>query len=151
MPTKAARAPRKTAASPKKRSDKKRVAIACQGGGSQTAFTAGVLRGLFEAGAHEEFDIVGISGTSGGAICATLAWVSLVQGDAQPWQRLYDFWDDNAAKSPTERAFNETLVHTMRLTNAGRIPSLSVSPSSPMMQMMFWSCPRMSGHSLFAM
>ncbi len=27
---------------------KPRVAIACQGGGSQTAFTAGVLKALFE-------------------------------------------------------------------------------------------------------
>jgi NTE family protein len=36
------------------------------------------------------------------------------------------------------------LVHTMRLTNAGRIPSLSVSPSSPMMQMMF----KASTHSM---
>lgn len=141
MPTSPSRTTRKipavkTQQGTPKSNGKKRVAIACQGGGSQTAFTAGVLRGLFEAGAHEEFDIVGISGTSGGAICATLAWVSLVQGDAQPWQRLYDFWHDNAAKSPVERAFNETLVRTMRLTNAGRIPSLSVSPSSPMMQMM---------------
>lgn len=95
-----------------------------------------MLRGLFEAGVHEEFDIVGISGTSGGAICATLAWAGLVRGEGQPWRRLYDFWEDNAAKSPQERAFNQTVVNTLRLTSAGRIPSLSVSPSSLVVQMM---------------
>ena len=47
-----------------------RVAIACQGGGSHTAFTAGVLKRLL--GAHElaGFEVVGLSGTSGGAVRA---------------------------------------------------------------------------------
>lgn len=42
------------------------VAIACQGGGSHTAFTAGVLRELL-ADRPPEYDIVAFSGTSGGA------------------------------------------------------------------------------------
>lgn len=49
----------------------KRVAIACQGGSSHTAFTAGVLQGILRAkmdGAN--FDIVALTGTSGGAIWA---------------------------------------------------------------------------------
>jgi NTE family protein len=55
----------------------RRVAIACQGGGSHTAFTAGALKKLLkEKGAegHEEYEIVALSGTSGGSICALLAW-----------------------------------------------------------------------------
>lgn len=40
-----------------------------QGGGSHTAFTAGVLDRLL-AEYDFEFDIVGLSGTSRGAICA---------------------------------------------------------------------------------
>ena len=32
-----------------------KVAIACQGGGSQTAFTAGVLKALVHAGAGKRF------------------------------------------------------------------------------------------------
>ena len=115
---------------------KRRIAIACQGGGSQTAFTAGALRGLFEGGLLDDFEVVSLSGTSGGAICATLAWIAIVRGDAQPWQRLYDFWHDNKAVSPAEQAFNRYVVDTMRMTNAGRIPSLSLSPSSPLIQMM---------------
>ena len=46
----------------------RRVAIACQGGGSHTAFTAGALKKLLkEKGTegHEEYEIVALSGTSG--------------------------------------------------------------------------------------
>src|ERR671926_234668 len=51
-------------------SDKKRVAIACQGGGSHAAFTAGVLKGLLRSEQLEEYEVVALSGTSGGAVCA---------------------------------------------------------------------------------
>jgi NTE family protein len=54
----------------------RRIAIACQGGGSHTAFTAGALKKLLEdkdAEGHE-FEIVALSGTSGGSTCALLAW-----------------------------------------------------------------------------
>jgi NTE family protein len=115
---------------------RRRIAIACQGGGSQTAFTAGALRGLFEANVHRDFDIVSLSGTSGGSICATLAWYSLIKGDREPWQRLYAFWRENAARSPNELAFNKYVVDSMRMTSAGRMPSLAFSPSTPMVKMM---------------
>src|SRR3954454_4534867 len=45
------------------------VAISCKGGGSHTAFTAGVLQHLL---AHDDHRIVAVSGTSGGANCALL-------------------------------------------------------------------------------
>src|SRR5215218_10137616 len=48
----------------------KRVAIACQGGGSHTAFTAGVLKGLLRSGLLQEHEVVALSGTSGGTVCA---------------------------------------------------------------------------------
>ena len=49
-----------------------RVAIACQGGGSHTAFTAGFLAHVL--GNWDEDDgLVGLSGTSGGALNATVA------------------------------------------------------------------------------
>ena len=44
-----------------------RVAIACQGGGSHTAFTAGVLGRLFRYDVLSKYRVVGLSGTSGGA------------------------------------------------------------------------------------
>ena len=63
----------------------RRVAIACQGGGSHTAFTAGVLSRLFDgperSGGLDGYEVVGLSGTSGGAVCALMAWTALRDGD----------------------------------------------------------------------
>jgi NTE family protein len=59
----------------------RRVAIACQGGGSHTAFTAGVLGRLLTAEELDGYQVVGLSGTSGGAVCAALAWSALLDGD----------------------------------------------------------------------
>ncbi len=84
-----------------------RVAIACQGGGSHTAFTAGVLKRLLEPERLEEYEVVGLSGTSGGAVCATLAWAALVDGDPARAGALLDgFWTDNSASAPAERLLN---------------------------------------------
>ena len=58
---------------------KNKIAIACQGGGSQTAFTAGVLKSLFQNDVHNKKQIVSLSGTSGGAVCATLSWYSMLK------------------------------------------------------------------------
>src|SRR4051812_49746986 len=57
------------------------VAIACQGGGSHTAFTGGVLQRLLADGQHR---IVALSGSSGGAVCALLAWYGLQTGGGAP-------------------------------------------------------------------
>jgi len=50
---------------------KRKVAIACQGGGSHAAFAAGVLSGLLSGEDGDRFDrdcrLVALSGTSGGA------------------------------------------------------------------------------------
>jgi NTE family protein len=89
------------------RPSRPRVAIACQGGGSHTAFTAGVLKRLLEPQRLEEYEVVGLSGTSGGAVCATLAWAALVDGDPARAGRLLDgFWTDNSASAPAERLLN---------------------------------------------
>ena len=57
------------------------MAIACQGGGSHTAFTAGVLKKLLRTEEMKGYEVVGLSGTSGGAVCALLAWHNLLRGD----------------------------------------------------------------------
>ena len=81
---------------------KPRVAIACQGGGSHTAFTAGVLKRLLPA-IGSTHDVVAISGTSGGAVCALLAWYALCEGDAPEAGRLLDdYWAENSATTPFE-------------------------------------------------
>lgn len=83
-----------------------RVAIACQGGGSHAAFTAGVLQGLFDPRHDGAFELIGLSGTSGGAMCAAIAWAALVgdgtdareSGGRHPRRiaaaRLEGFWQD---------------------------------------------------------
>jgi NTE family protein len=84
-----------------------RVAIACQGGGSHTAFTAGVLKRLFQPSELASYQVVALSGTSGGAVCALLAWSALLADDPASAGRLLDeFWADNSASAPHERLLN---------------------------------------------
>jgi NTE family protein len=103
-----------------------RVAIACQGGGSHTAFTAGVLGRLFTDEVLSRYRIVGLSGTSGGAICALLAWTALVRGEPTAAGRLLRrFWDDNAASSPAERVLNAWTLWAAELANFVATPAVS--------------------------
>ncbi|CAE6801899.1 patatin-like phospholipase family protein [Paraburkholderia haematera] len=115
---------------------KTKIAIACQGGGSQTAFTAGVLHALFEAGIQDDFDIVSLSGTSGGAVCAALVWYAMKKGEQPVWTRLLDFWKDNTVQSADEQFFNDWVVHWVRAINSGNWPSLQLSPASSTLQTM---------------
>ena len=108
----------------------KRVAIACQGGGSHTAFTAGVLKKLLgekHTRAHDDYEIVALSGTSGGSICALLAWYGLLMDDTSKAIELLDsFWKDNSANSPWDRLLNDWLLQTSRLfANFGGTPTIS--------------------------
>src|SRR6185436_595020 len=105
-------------------------------GGSQTAFTAGVLKGLFEEGVHERFHIGSLSGTSGGSICAALAWYALLKKDREPWRRIIDFWNENTAQSPAEQAFNKYVIDSLRSVSRGHAPQYAISPSSPLMTAM---------------
>jgi NTE family protein len=109
---------------------KTKIAIACQGGGSQTAFTAGALKALCEARIADEFEIVSMSGTSGGAVCAVLLWHALERGAHPPWQQLMDFWQDNSAQGWAETAFNKLVVESVRMINSGLLPTFQQSPSS---------------------
>lgn len=102
---------------------KRNVAIACQGGGSHTAFTAGVLRELF-AEFPPDYNIVGLSGTSGGAACATLAWYGHVHPEEDPGDLLEGFWDDLAASSPLHRISNNLVRWSIQLQRAG-VPCLT--------------------------
>ncbi len=102
----------------------RRVAIACQGGGSHTAFTGGALQRLLASGDHR---IVALSGTSGGAVCALLAWYGLLTGGAAEAARLLErFWRANAATTLSEKAANAWMVGLARLE--GRVSLPTVSP-----------------------
>ena len=104
------------------------VAIACQGGGSHTAFTAGVLAELFES-IPEDHELVGLSGTSGGAACAAIAWYGHLHPDEAPRDLLTDFWAEIAATSPAHRVANDALRWAIQMQRAG-VPVPDVSPSN---------------------
>lgn len=116
---------------------KPKIAIACQGGGSQTAFTAGVLKALFENKVQDYFNIVSLTGTSGGCICALLIWYALKKGDPIVWKRTIDFWEDNTAQTYPERFFNDSVIKYLEWVSKGLIPQYALSPSSPMSKIGF--------------
>lgn len=104
-----------------------RVAIACQGGGSHTAFTAGVLKGLLPE-LEPGFELVGLSGTSGGALSAFAAWNGLcTDGPEAARDRLDAIWADVAARSPAELLANGWLQWDATLRARGA-PLPEISP-----------------------
>src|ERR671915_840621 len=104
----------------------RKVAIACQGGGSHTAFTAGVLKRLLRAEELKPYEVVGLSGTSGGAVCALLAWHNLLRGDgAGAAEALDAFWRDNSATAPHEQIVNSWILWMSNLQNFVTMPAIS--------------------------
>ncbi|WP_254536734.1 patatin-like phospholipase family protein [Halomarina litorea] len=105
------------------------VAIACQGGGSHTAFTAGALRRLLPALVEsEEYDLVGLSGTSGGAFSAAAAWYGLLDGGSEAALRaLRGVWMEMCAETVAEEALVNWTVALTRVANSG-VPIAEVSP-----------------------
>jgi hypothetical protein len=93
-----------------------RVAIACQGGGSPTAFTAGVLQHLL---AHDDHRIVAVSGTSGGAICAPLSPGTGCAGAGEP--RQSDCWRASVSSSLSTHTTTLPVGKRFTLTGGGPI------------------------------
>jgi NTE family protein len=91
------------------------IALACQGGGSHTAFTAGVLEELL---AHDDRDIRALSGTSGGAVCAFLAWSGLLLGGKKGRNvgvaRLERYWDKVQTHGVMETLQDAIVINTLR-------------------------------------
>ena len=109
-------------------SDRTNVAIACQGGGSHTAFTAGVLETLLqECDWDDEYELVGISGTSGGAFNALATWYGLVVGDVDTAADLLEtVWMELSATEYQDRLTNTWLTNLARLEASGMpVPQLS--------------------------
>ena len=107
--------------------DPTRVAIACQGGGSHTAFTCGVLRELLESW-DDDYELVGISGTSGGAFNALAVWYGLVtEGSEKARQVVGDLWDDLAVDGVQDRWLNAMVTSLSRMESAG-FPLPAISP-----------------------
>lgn len=73
---------------------KKKLNLALQGGGAHGAFTWGVLDRLLE---ERDLQIVGVSGTSAGAVNGACLIYGLTQGGNESARRvLFDFWRKNS-------------------------------------------------------
>jgi NTE family protein len=121
----------------------KRVAIACQGGGTHAAFTWGVLttilrtKKVWHASPEdgETFDIAAISSTSAGALCALATWYGLVPNtvDAdcgsidKAIERLDYLWTTFAATTPVEILHNQ-MVGTLLQSKAQGVPFPGSNP-----------------------
>ena len=72
------------------------------------------------------FKSTGLSGTSGGAVCALLAWYALLDGDpVRAGQLLNQFWADNSA--PMEMLVNNMIMWASAWQDFGLVPP-AVSP-----------------------
>lgn len=122
----------------------KRVAIACQGGGTHAAFTWGVLTEILEtkkawdAAGGAGFDIVAFSGTSAGALCALAAWYGLVPNRGDPTcgsidkaiERLHHLWTTFGAVTPAETLHNATVAALLSAKDKG-MPLPALNPYDP--------------------
>ena len=74
-----------------------------------------------------DYEVVVLSGTSGGAICALLAWYALLTDDAEKAIGLLDsFWGDNSENSYGDRLLNDWLLWANRFfENTGGVPTVS--------------------------
>ncbi len=113
----------------------RKVAVACQGGGTHAAFTWGALTEVlrtqkaWSAGANgaPPFEIVALSGTSAGALCALATWYGLAPNRADAGcgtadkavERLDFLWTSFAATTPIEHAHNRFVQELLRLKARG--------------------------------
>ncbi len=111
-----------------------KIAIACQGGGSHTAFTAGALKRILKEN-KKKYEIVALSGTSGGAICALLAWYGLLTGGSDKAIKLLEsFWKDISASTFGDMLLNEWFVESSRIQDKVSIPQVSPYSFPPFVQ-----------------
>jgi NTE family protein len=98
-----------------------KVAVGCQGGGMHAAFEVGVLTEILRDVADKKFDLVGLSGTSAGALCALMTWYGLAPKKSGPGSAqeaidaLERAWDAFTADTPTETVLNQLAYSAFRL------------------------------------
>lgn len=115
-----------------------KVAVACQGGGMHAGFEIGVLTEILEdINERKRFELVGVSGTSAGALCALMVWYGLVpkvggsRGSVpEAIDKLNRFWDDYVAKTGAETLLNLFTYGALRAEET-EIPVLGVNAPIP--------------------
>jgi len=112
----------------------KKVAIGCQGGGMHAAFGVGVLTEILkDIRDNKQIELVGLSGTSAGALCALMVWYGLAPkkhgrpGSADDAiESLNDFWEGFVASTGAETALN-LLTYGAYWAEEKEIPVLGVN------------------------
>lgn len=110
-----------------------RVAIACQGGGIHAAFEVGVLTEILkDMRDNRRFEVMGLSGTSAGALCALMVWYGLASKGGRPGSEskaiecLESFWDSFAATGFAEKILNR-IAYSSFLAREAEAPVFGLS------------------------
>ena len=97
------------------------------------AFEVGVLTEILQAVDKEKFELVGLSGTSAGALCTLMAWYGLAPkkngspgSAAEAICTLNRVWDDFTAGTASENLLNLLSFYSLRLQEI-EVPVLGLS------------------------
>jgi NTE family protein len=118
----------------------KKIVVGCQGGGVHAAFAVGVLTEILGNVGRQskqkkeewQYELVGLSGTSAGALCALMTWYGLAPKYGKPGspheaiEALNGFWWDFLAKTCAEDVLNFLTYKTFWVEQK-EIPVLGVS------------------------
>ena len=112
----------------------KKVAVACQGGGMHGAFTVGVLTEILLAYEQKKFDLVGLSGTSAGALSALMVWYGLTPkrhgatGVQAAIDQVNQAWEDFVAQPNTVETLLNRFTYQAFKAEEKEIPWFGISP-----------------------
>jgi len=117
-----------------KTTNAKKVAVACQGGGMHGAFTVGVLTEILYAYEQKKFDLVGLSGTSAGALSALMVWYGLApkmqgaSGVQAAIDQVNQAWEDFVAQPNTVETLLNQITYRAFWAEEREIPWFGISP-----------------------
>ncbi|HXH86825.1 MAG TPA: patatin-like phospholipase family protein, partial [Nitrospira sp.] len=117
-------------------SELKKIAVGCQGGGMHAAFEVGVLDEILKDLDEKQFELVGLSGTSAGALCALMTWYGLASKKAragspkEAMDGLNDFWDNFVANTGAETLLN-VLTYRSFWAEEQEVPGLGAYAGLP--------------------
>jgi NTE family protein len=109
-----------------------KIAVGCQGGGMHAAFEVGVLTEILNSCEEKKFELVGLSGTSAGALCALMVWYGLAPKNGRDGSeraaidKLNEFWDHFVTKTGAETALNLLTYGALRFEEM-QIPVLGIN------------------------
>jgi len=111
-----------------------KVAVACQGGGMHAAFEVGVLTEILkDIRDKNRFELVGLSGTSAGALCTLMIWYGLAPKKGggtgsvnEAISNLNNFWEGFVAITSASTLLNLLTYGALRAEEI-EVPVLGLS------------------------